>query len=822
MLPQTYETLRNELIGLLENAAAIDAVKAQTRDLLSSICRKALENQFEIVIAGEFQGGKSTTFNSLCNGRELSPVGSGIKTSGCIVTAENISDPGEPETAQIKWRTSEELVSGFSDILLPHLKLLEPGRFKNLSALELSSQIDLKKDGDRKLAARAAELEWDIWKKNKSGYDPLQKGLLDILRCAALIARYYADDFLENMRQKKNFALEEIRKMIVFPQDWEDRWAFYNPDRFKLEEILFIFISRIRIRIHSENLGRLGSVLADCPGLFAGRWDTETAKEAMFQADAILYLFDGSKTLKMSDLRVLEFIRKNGMEYKLFFGCNMRTHTLADSIRILDASISSLKNSGFKIKKGDAVLFHALLAFLASKGEKLLKENPEPVLLSEPQFMKICKSIQRQAAVLDINDISQDCTLDIIKSARNASRIDSLIQMVEKSVISRKARSILIENGARLAANCLLEAEGALQLREDNASKKEYDFRVQAAEVETSLRKFRGNCAGIIHRLDTLTADEAIADDIWNRLESALPQLCDKTADRIYNEVIKKLSLSLLAKKKFQDKISSIIKSEIDECFSETINTWAAEIKDGYNTVYNKEIVRPVRQISRELKTIWNASVLSEMNLLTGIELPEFSGYLEMDSVSILRELESGHALENIRYNALLAAGGVTGIFTAASGVLIAVYMLITRLFWIRITAVVVFLVNIILMFLTKGMIEKSLKQEIRQKLFSALNTLFFEIKDDVRNEFRNFSKGIRRFYIQVFESAVNRPGQIFEERKLQAETDFRKSRKQRLDIAQNAKKTREEQIMPLRIALQDYTKKVENELAETRLKTCL
>ncbi|WP_207689362.1 hypothetical protein [Desulfonema limicola] len=99
-----------------------------------------------------------------------------------------------------------------------------------------------------------------------------------------------ADDFLENMRQKKNFALEEIRKMIVFPQDWEDRWAFYNPDRFKLEEILFIFISRIRIRIHSENLGRLGSVLADCPGLFAGRWDTETAKEAMFQADAILYL----------------------------------------------------------------------------------------------------------------------------------------------------------------------------------------------------------------------------------------------------------------------------------------------------------------------------------------------------------------------------------------------------------------------------------------------------------------------------------------------------------------------------------------------------
>ncbi|QTA83533.1 Uncharacterized protein dnl_59450 [Desulfonema limicola] len=130
----------------------------------------------------------------------------------------------------------------------------------------------------------------------------------------------------------------------------------------------------------------------------------------------------------------------------------------------------------------------------------------------------IFKSIQRQAAVLDINDISQDCTLDIIKSARNASRIDSLIQMVEKSVISRKARSILIENGARLAANCLLEAEGALQLREDNASKKEYDFRVQAAEVETSLRKFRGNCAGIIHRLDTLTADEAIADDIWNRL----------------------------------------------------------------------------------------------------------------------------------------------------------------------------------------------------------------------------------------------------------------------------------------------------------------
>ena len=829
MTPDIYQRFRDELIDLLSEAVALESVNEETRSLLQGVRRKTLEDQFEIVLAGEFQGGKSTTFNALCDGRELSPVGAGIKTSGCILSAQNLADPEVPESAEIEWRTPRELAAGFSDLLLPHLQNLAPARFECATAAELPDLIDLDSAADRDLTARAVEAEWAVWKRNRSGYDPEQKGLLDVLRIASLIARFHADEELIRLREKHRFSPEEIRGLAAFPPDWEERWLDRDPNRFQAEEVVFIFIARIRLKLHSPNLGRLGCVLTDCPGLFASRWDTEVARRAMFNADAVLYLFDGSKTLKLSDLNALQFIQKNGMGHKLFFGCNMRAHTLADSRRILNASISALSHYGFDIQDQAVTLFHALLGLRTVQA--LARMNGASVS-ARPQIeaARLQKTIHRQVALLNPEG-PDDAEIDweawgkpgegpwdpeILARVRRLSGIGRLLEMVADTVVRKRARAILIDNGARMAADSLLEAEGALRSREHSAFQKEREFRKQVAETETALRKFKGDCVRILDRIEETGPDYLLADDIWIRLADRQPDLIQKIGDRIYSEVIGKMSLSLLVRERFKDKISAIIKAEIDACFTETINGWVSEIRDGGNLVYRRHLVQRVQGISRDLKQVWEASDLSDMAFLQGIGLPEFSGDLALDTAAILRELDRDHALENVRYNALLAAGGMTGIFTATSGLLVAVYMLITRLFWIRIATVVVFLVNIILVLLTRGMIEKSLRGEIQRKLTPAIEMLFMEIQEDVKAEFRGFVGNIRSLYGEVFRAAVNKPEKVFAVRKDQAERDFKSSREARLAAAETARTVRETRIRPLREKLQGFTARVEAGLPES------
>ncbi|GBC63525.1 hypothetical protein DENIS_4519 [Desulfonema ishimotonii] len=809
MDPKTYEAFRNRLIGLLEKAVALDMVNAGTRQRLSRICRKTLENQFEIVLAGEFQGGKSTTFNALCDGRELSPAGAGLKTSGCIVSAHHLSDPDESEWAEVRWRSAAELTDGFSDLLLPHLHHLAPSRFERVSAADLGKKLDLNLAADRKLVTDAAAREWNIWERDRAGYDPEQRGRLDLLRFASLTACHYGDPGLAEMRRKSRFSPEEIGAMSVFPKDWEARWSDRDPARFTIQEICFVFIADIRLRLRSENLGRLGCVLTDCPGLFASRWDTETARRAMFNADAILYLFDGSKSVKLSDLKALEFIRRNGMDHKLFYGCNMRGHTLADSRRILSASMGALASSGFAAQPENFALFHALLALRSVQGEHLLSDRPEPFIRSRVSPPDIRKALARHLAILDADAPDTDApalTPGLVRSAREISGLDRLMETVEKTVVSRKARAILIENGSEMAAAALLEAEGSLRAREQNAFGREREFREQVAATELELRRFRGNCMRAIDRLDESGPDYALADDVWQRLEARREMLTRRSGERIYREVVSKFSVSLLVKQRFRERISGILKEEIDRCFAETINGWMAELRDGRNAVYNTGIVRRIQAVGRELKEIWDASALPEMNLMSGITLPAFSGDLEMDTAAILREMENSPALENVRYNALLAAGGVTGIFTATSGVIVAVYMLITRLFWVRIITVVAFLVNIIVMVLARGLVEKSLREEIQRNLTPALEMLFYEIRDGVRTEFQSFSADIRQMYRQAFQAAADRPRQVFEARCRQAETDFARSRAARLAVADHARQVRETRIQPLRERLQKFT----------------
>ncbi len=813
MTPLEYEKARNELIELLEEAAGLDSLSPTARDTIDRLRKKALEDQFHIVLAGEFQGGKSTTFNALCDGRHLSPVGSGIKTSGCVVSAANIAEDGEPESATVVWRSEGELVDGFSEVLLPRLQELAPARFGDTDPSQLRDRLNPDDEHDRKLIADAIKSQWRVLEKNGSARGVAN---LDALRCAGIVAHFHDHPLLRQLREKKQFGPDEIGRMIVFPDDWEQRWLEKNPGAFDVREVLFVFIRGVEVRIHSPNLGRLGCVLVDCPGLFAGRWDTEIARKAMIDADAILYLFDGSRALKQSDLDTLSFIRKNGMEYKLFYGCNVRGLSWQNGLRVFSFSMEGLRERGYAAGDNECVMFHALLALRAAQARRFIDGLPLFEGQGDAPFQQVEKilydDISRCLSILGESENFRRLDKESVEAARKTAGLNQLMNLVEETAIGKKARSILIDNGSRIGVECLLEVEANLRSRELSAFRKESEFQRHSTEAENELGKFESNCKTIIAKLEDRTPDDLLADDFWDRLTSKKRQLCEKSAERIYREVLnlKNVPALLIGKERLNRLISSVVKSDLDESLREAAGGWSAEVRDGKNPVYNRFVAGLIRSVNRELKSAWDRSSLSDMELTSGISIPEFSGDLQFDDARIFRELADSQVLENIRSHAFLAAGSLTGVFTATSGVFVAIFALATRIFWVVIASAAVIVVNLLLLLLTRGLTEKTLKEEIRLKLSPAYDALFGQMETEVKEKFREFPACVREIYREAFLAASGKPRKIYQARKAQVEADLARSREERKQIAEHARKIRQTRIEPLRVRLDRFASETE------------
>ena len=120
-----YSKRRDELICIFSNIQEAIQKKPEMEEkyfpnlveTLSARIKKLSEDQFKMVLCGAFQGGKSTTFNAICNGRDLSPTGFGIKTSACLVEAHYLSDVSAEEYAKIYLRSASDIVEGFQKVL---------------------------------------------------------------------------------------------------------------------------------------------------------------------------------------------------------------------------------------------------------------------------------------------------------------------------------------------------------------------------------------------------------------------------------------------------------------------------------------------------------------------------------------------------------------------------------------------------------------------------------------------------------------------------------------------------------------------------------
>lgn len=276
------------------------------------------DRTFEIALVGDFQGGKSTTFNALL-GRSLSPCGFGIKTSACAVTARALAENEKKEYAQPIWRTQEWL------------------------------------------NAVVEEAERD----DADGVETFLRKSQDFRRVAAIIKRFARSAKLAALQKQSTVEIKTAQSWLPYPEDWDIRWTKDPSGKsFSLMEILPIFLERIVFHIKPSGvISFLPYDLTDAPGFDAGAWDSLLSRETMLRANVLVCVLNGRH--RAIDgygpfMEELLWILGTGHAEKMLFAQNGEGLEREELIARTNAAI--LRQKGFSLTKVEPITFDAKTA----------------------------------------------------------------------------------------------------------------------------------------------------------------------------------------------------------------------------------------------------------------------------------------------------------------------------------------------------------------------------------------------------------------------------------------------------------------------------
>lgn len=636
-----YSEKRNELLGIMDEVLKIEGISERRIIEFQRIRKKCLENQFNIVLIGEFQGGKSTTFNAFCGGREISPRGAMIKTSACRITATNISESDKEEFAYVQWKSDSELLINIQSILNKYIsqeqtdfnpeskELYEPSRYLKLSN---PAHVKIIKD--------AIDEEWKVIKASPETHTDEA----EICRIADVILHFYTDSSVQTLMKRNYFTIEDVSRFAVFPEKWEQIWyKGEGANAFAADEILFAFVSGIDCYIHSRNLERLGCTVTDCPGLFTSAWDTQVAFDTLPQADAVIYLLSGEKQLGDGDKKALSYIKRMGLiEDKMFFAINTRKAAkVTESIYSTD--LNTLCNLGFNnvsIKK-----FNSQLFFLGEFGQALLSGNIDD--FSKKRFEYVASKfdiddeeveqlwissivdVQAGTKIKELKEI-QDLTFESVEIAFAVSGSREMFDEIEKFIIDKKAYSILVESGANVVKRSLGEIEAELTNQENDALKDVAACEAEYAAAQLALANFQRDVKQILDTafpesiVDTVVSkayDKTIRNDrtITNIALQTSIQLIPVLGVKCKGRAVMLKTLELASKvgikglnnqqRKQIDFLKGVITPVVTDVIKSEIGTnvsaWVKYIFNGQDKDYRAEIIPELEKISKTINEKW-------------------------------------------------------------------------------------------------------------------------------------------------------------------------------------------------------------------------
>ena len=380
---ELYERVRTTLEKSQDVVVAVDSSSASTAETACDQTAAAEDKELSLALVGKFQSGKSTLYNYLCGGRELSPMGpgnGGIPTSAGRVTAHPLPE-GEKEYADIRWRTPDELA-----------EIIAKGKYSKPTEEQIQETLSLLSNSKKR-----TQLETELLRQLR---DPAPKKNRDELRLA-LLALHFFPAYQEEIKRTRFEPPEDATLLSSYPQDWELRWQQLLSEKedagvekyFKKKDVSFIFCADIRMYVDSDLLRKIGVSITDCPGYMACDRDTEIARESIRSADIVLYLMEGENQLDSDDKKELKYILSE--KKTLLIACNLHKSE-SQWERILNNSVCpDLKDMG---AAPEIVTFHAAMALRAQElcmaQQNLLPASERAIL--DGQEGDVVKKLQRK------------------------------------------------------------------------------------------------------------------------------------------------------------------------------------------------------------------------------------------------------------------------------------------------------------------------------------------------------------------------------------------------------------------------------------------
>jgi tRNA U34 5-carboxymethylaminomethyl modifying GTPase MnmE/TrmE len=811
---KTYTEKRNQLISLLQDGVDLPekagmpelSDKFENELQLSETLRKIQEDQFEIVIVGAFQSGKSTTIDALC-GRDVSPTGDGNKTTASVVSVKHIADPDVEEFANIKWRTSKTLLAGLDNVFDEQLKKIDPDRFSKSG--NQSMLLDLDNEEDLKILSEVANAEIEQWKENKALYG---SDSLDRVRFGLIISTFYKDTQIQELLRQDKYTIEEARSYLTFPPDWETRWAEGDVNRFNPKEVAFAFILNVTMNMRSSNLARIGAKVTDCPGLFASKWDSFVASSAMKSADAILYLFNGERQLSESESEALLKINRMGFGHKLFYAMNVwGGKNFENSRALLNTNKAIIQARGFKIDIENTILFHANMAFCADSAKQHLNDNlststKEHLNRSLPGMKsddldksitnKLLKRLNRCNEDLEIREDDYEWEQCSLEMAVEDSRIQQVVSCLENYVVLNRAKFILLDNGSYKIKQGFKEIEGSLQQQEKILEKNRQSHELEFKEAEKLLNTFERNVSNNNKQWDNHGIDSDFANDLWDQITEDLDTFINSSWTKV--QAIN-TSFQLFG---VEEKLKNTLEQEFKNYVEEHVTRWENNLHKNQNKVFNEKIKPMIEDSNNCLKTEWESVKDNHLDILNEIEIKALSGNLLED----LRSDDSGGAFSNVsediagdtRNSNILQLGGI-GLAIVASVLVFIPGGLIVNL--------AMMLAGILIAWWKKkepSPPTKKYQESIRDAFGST------EVKEKFSSKSKSTFSFLRTKYKEQFEEMVKHPRKVFEQRKAEAEKTFNKSQEEKEAIAKKAHDVRVNFIEPFRMDIEEFEKECE------------
>jgi len=556
-----YNYRHAELLGYLKSALEISQPQRH-EEALKAVQKKCIEDQFDVVLLGEFQSGKSTTLDVLCRGRELSPQGDGLKSTSAVPVSIEAARPeqapeGMAEWAELCFKSEQQIKDEIFETYEVYLQSAETnvadglkpfvrGEGSGTSKEIFREKFDLKNPKHLELVRRIAASEWGSYEKNHGCLSTYHRQQLEVL---TIYLKFYGTPEYRSVSERRIVSVPDVAKYVYFPRNWEGRSPASLDFDLTFDECVFAFLEFAILHINSKVLSQLNCRITDCPGLGASAYDTAVAGRALSRADGVWFVKKCDKQLSASTLgAIFDLIKNNGRLARTGMALNLwKSHkkSLVDDPKSGTCLVKYCEEQLIKEGYTFPVFWcNARFAYLSALGQRKI-EDGTPFAANERTWM-IEKVIEDEDRC-DPSWSDEELWVEAVRAANVASKVselesieafgqeavdllwkhsnmDNALEVMAKIVLEQKGRAILIDNGSQKAFEILKRYEQELQLVEDNATR-------EAQEVQNELDRARKRMEKYIQETKSKTDGSLL----WTRKRNLASRMADDFVRYVLN-----------------------------------------------------------------------------------------------------------------------------------------------------------------------------------------------------------------------------------------------------------------------------------------------